>query len=91
MWIEPEAAAHRRMARRAIALGMARRAGLETLARGLTVSKAEAAKCVVEAGLANSRISDEARLLMTTLAELRGIVAIAAVCLTGERRAGVAS
>jgi hypothetical protein len=58
------------MTRRAIALGVARHTGLEALTCGLTVTQAEAAKCVVVASLPDARLGYDARLLVTALAEL---------------------
>lgn len=79
---EAESARHGRVARGAIALGVAGGAGLEALPRGLPVSEAEAAEGVVVSRAAERGLRDETRLLVTVLAELRRIVAIAAVRLT---------
>ncbi len=90
VWIEPETAAHRGMTRRAVALGMARCAGFETLSRGLPVPKTKTPKGVVVTFLADSRRCDKSRLLVTALAELRRVVAVAAIGFARVGRARVA-
>jgi hypothetical protein len=90
MRIEPKPTRHGGMACGTVALRMTGRTRLETLARGLTVPQAEAAESIVIARLADPRRRNEARLLVTALTKLRGIVAIAAIRLTRVRRARVA-
>ena len=69
---------------------MARRAGFETLSRGLPVPQTETPKSVVVTFLADSRRCHKARLLMTALAELRLVVAVAAIGFPRVGRAWVA-
>ena len=69
---------------------MARDARLETLARSLSVAEAEIAVDIMVSGLTEPRRGDETRLLMTALAELRRVVAIAAIRLARVRGARVA-
>jgi len=89
VWIEPEAAAYRGMTRGAITLRVARGARFKTLPRGLPVSQAEIAKCVVVTFLANSRGRDESGLLVAALAELRRVMAVAAIRVSCVRRTRV--
>ena len=63
----------------AIALGMAADAALEALPGRLAMSETESPERVVVAGAAEPPLCGQPRLLMAALAELRGIVAIAAI------------
>jgi hypothetical protein len=67
------------MAGGAITFGVAGDAGLETLARRLSMSEAEPAEGIVITGAPESRLSDQPRLLVAALAELRRVVTVAAV------------
>ena len=78
------------MAPRAVALRVARDARLETLPRSLSVAEAEIAIDIMVSRLTESRRRDETRLLVTALAELRRVVAIAAIRFARVRRARVA-
>ena len=89
MRIEAEAAAHRGMTRRTVAFGVTGCARLQTLPRGLPVSKAESAENIVVSGISEPALSDNRRLPVTSLTELRWIVTVAAIRFAGVRRARV--
>jgi hypothetical protein len=89
VWIEPEAAADGGMTRGAITLRVARRTRFKTLSRGLPVSEAEASERVVVTFLTDSRRCHQSRLLVTALAELRRVVAVAAIRFARVSRARV--
>jgi len=90
MRIEPKPTRHGGMARGTVALRMTGCTRLETMTGGLTVPQTEAAEGIVIARLADPRRRNEARLLVTALTKLRGVVAIAAIRLSRIRRARVA-
>src|SRR5688500_8697144 len=83
MRVESEAAPCRRVTRRTVAFGVTSDARLETLPRGLPVPEAESAERIVIPRPPEPRARDESGLLVTTLAELRVVVAIAAVAVPG--------
>lgn len=90
MRTEAETAAHGRMTRRAVAFGMTRGTRLETLPRRLPMPEAEPAEDVVISSGSKPPLSDEPRLLMACLTELRRIVTVGAVRFARVRRAGMA-
>lgn len=79
VWTEAEATAHGGMTRSAIALRMTRCARLETLSGSLSMSQAEPAEGVMITLRTDSGFRHQTRLLVTSLAELRCVVAVAAV------------
>ena len=82
-------APHRRMTGGALALGVTRGAGLETLTRRLPMPQAEPTKRIVIAYASETPGRDQPRLLMTALAELRRVMTIIAIGGTRIRCAGV--
>lgn len=90
MGIEPESASNRGVTRGAVALRMATCTRLQALSSSLPMAEAETAECVVVSRAAEPPHGDQSRLLMTTLAELGRIVAVAAVRAARPRRARMA-
>ncbi len=86
---ESEPTANGGVTRGAIAFGVTGHARLETLSRCLPVTQAETSKRVVIPALSNARSSYEPGLPVTTLAELRRVMAIATVCFSPIRGARV--
>jgi len=85
---EPEPAADRRVACRAVPLSVTGDARLEVLPRSLTMTQEEGRPSVVEARAAQSTRHPEAGLLVTPLTKLGGVVTVAAgrVAIVGGRR-----
>jgi hypothetical protein len=84
MGIEP-AAAQGRVAGKAIALGVTRRAALQVLSRRLSVTHKEELLGIVISGV-ELALGAQSRLHMAVGAELGGIVAVAAAGFPGVRR-----